>query len=327
MIATQWMLPLALLTACQTIALSEREHDRLWPEATVDAHGRNGVVGVDVNSRDEVHLFHRAGRVWDEDTPTTPLTEPTILVLAGGTGKALRAWGSNRFVVPHGLTIDAHDNVWTTDVKLHQVMKFSPSGELLLVLGEAGVSGRDSTHFDGPTDVAVLPDGSFYVSDGYGNARVAKFTANGRFEFSWGSRGKAEGQFRIPHAIAVSRKGQVYVADRENSRVQIFSKLGGFVREWSTLPVEKPFGLSLYNGRVALTGDVAQTAPLPSSIRIAEFSEWGKLLSTTVTLREVGQGGDDIAISSGGDIYVVGPWKHGIERFVRRHARQQRHPE
>lgn len=236
----------------------------------------------------------------------------------------LRTWGSNRFVVPHGVTIDDRDNIWLTDVKLHQVSKYTPSGQLLLTVGVAGVAGRDGQHFDGPTDVAVLPDGSFYVSDGYGNARIAKFSADGRFEFDWGSRGRAAGQFRVPHAIAVGPSGQVYVADRENLRVQVFSKSGRFLRQWSTLPLEKPFGLSIYRGRIFVTGDAVQSPTQSLPIRVAQFSEEGTLLSTSVAQSRLGPGADDLAISDRGSIFVVGPWKHGIEKFVKRRTRQER---
>jgi peptidylamidoglycolate lyase len=273
-----------------------------------------------------VHLFHRGWRVWNKDTPSTPLAEPAVLVLDSETGRVLRDWGSNRFVVPHGLTIDSCDNVWLTDVKLHQVFKFSPSGQLLLTIGEAGVAGRDGEHFNGPTDVAVLPNGSFYVADGYGNARVAKFSADGRFEFEWGSRGISEGQFRLPHAIAIGAGDQVYVADRENSRVQVFSNSGEYLRQWSTWPLEKPFGLSINRGRVVVTGDAPQQPSVLSSIRIAQFTDDGTLLSTTTPLARTEPGGDDVGIANDGSIFVVGPWEHGVEKFVPFRARRRLRP-
>jgi len=324
---TKWwcVVSLAALPACQALAPLQHQHIPLWPADPVAVHAPKGIVGVDVNSRGEVHLFHRGTRVWNEDTPSTRLQESTILVLDRKRGKVLRTWGSNRFVVPHGLTIDDRDNIWLTDVKLHQVFKYSRSGQLLLIVGEAGVAGRDGQHFNGPTDVAVLPDGSFYVTDGYGNARVAKFSAEGRFQFDWGGRGRAEGEFRVPHAIAIGSRGQVYVADRENSRVQVFSMAGKYLRQWSTLPLEKPFGISVFNGRVIVTGDPAQHPSVPSTLRIAEFSEDGTLSSMTAALNGRGPGGDDLAIAGDGSIFVVGPWKHGVEKFATSRVRQKHH--
>jgi DNA-binding beta-propeller fold protein YncE len=248
------------------------------------------------------------------------------LVLESKTGRVLRAWGANLFVVPHGVTIDDRDNVWLTDVKLHQVFKYSPSGRLILAVGEAGVAGRDGEHFDGPTDVAVLPDGSFYVTDGYGNGRVAKFTADGKFEFDWGSPGRAKGQFRIPHAIAIGAGDQVYVADRENARIQVFSKSGRYLREWSTLPLEKPFGISILGGQVFVTGDAPRQPAELSSIRLAHFSSDGALISTTAAQGAVGPGGDDLATGEGGNIFVVGPWGHGVEKFIHSRSRRRLHP-
>lgn len=169
-----------------------------WPQMP---EGRilGQTTGVDVDSRNRVYVFHRAARSWSED-PALPLISGTTIEVFNANGRHLRSWGANTFVMPHGLTIDLQDNVWLTDVGLHQVFKFSPDGKLLLTLGEARVPGADRTHFNKPTDVAVLPDGSFYVSDGYGNTRVVKFSATGRFEFEWGRRGTAQGNliFRMP---------------------------------------------------------------------------------------------------------------------------------
>jgi peptidylamidoglycolate lyase len=119
-------------------------------------------------------------------------------------GKSNCRWPENLFAMPHGLTIDAHDNVWLTDVALQQVYKFSPEGQLLLTLGERGVAGADLAHFNRPTAVAVAGDGSPYVSDGYNNSRVMKFSADGKFLFQWGTKGSGPGQFDLPHWVAIA---------------------------------------------------------------------------------------------------------------------------
>jgi peptidylamidoglycolate lyase len=143
-------------------------------------------------------------------------------------GRIINSWGENLFIMPHGLKVDKQNNVWVTDVGLHQVFKFTHEGKLLLKIGEAKVPGKDATHFDMPTDIAIEDDGSFYVSDGYGNSRVVKFSATGQYLFEWGTKGDKESEFDIPHGITLDKNGNVYVADRENSRIQVFDSSGKF---------------------------------------------------------------------------------------------------
>lgn len=135
----------------------------------------------------------------------------------------------------HGLHIDPWDNVWITDCGRHLVMRFDPAGNLTLSLGVDGVPGCDGTHFHQPTHVWVMPSGEFFVSDGYGNSRVAKFARDGRFISDWGSRGTDPGQFHTPHAIAVGTDGNVHVSDRENDRVQVFDQGGRLLAIWDGL--------------------------------------------------------------------------------------------
>ena len=142
--------------------------------------------------------------------------------------------------MPHGLTIGPTGNIWLTDVALHQVFKFTHDRRLLSTWGERGVSGNDRTHFAMPTDVAVWTDGSFYVTDGSENARVVKFAANGQYEFEWGTPGSGPGQFKLPHGIHIDDEGQVYVADRGNSRVQVFTHDGRFLRQWQGVAFGRP---------------------------------------------------------------------------------------
>jgi DNA-binding beta-propeller fold protein YncE len=176
----------------------------------------------------------------------------------------LREWGANEFALPHSLTVDSHDNVWITDVALQQVFKFSPEGKLLMVLGERGVGGADERHFNQPTDIAVLPDGSFYVSDGYLNTRVVKFSPEGKFLFQWGRPGSGPGEFNTPHAIRVDAAGRVYVADRENDRIQVFDERGQFIRQIKAREIGRPYSFAFLPGDrlvVADGGEQPQTGP------------------------------------------------------------------
>ena len=127
------------------------------------------------------------------------------------------------------------DNVWVTDVSRHLVLKFDPEGRLLLTLGVDSEAGDDSKHFNQPTHVVVLPSGEFFVPDGYGNARVIKFNAQGERLLGWGTPGVAPGQFHTPHVLTVDEEGRLYVSDRENDRVQVFDQQGRLLEIWPDL--------------------------------------------------------------------------------------------
>ncbi|HZT28850.1 MAG TPA: peptidyl-alpha-hydroxyglycine alpha-amidating lyase family protein [Bryobacteraceae bacterium] len=182
--------------------------------------GRVSAVAVD--SAGEVYVFHRG-------------KEADPLIVFDSQGRYLRSWGRGMFGDPHGLRIDPQGYVWITDVGLHQVMKFDRKGELRLVLGKRSVPGADAGTFNKPTDIAFAPSGDFYVSDGYGNSRVVKFSRDGKYLFAWGRAGTGAGEFHTPHSVAVDSHGTVYVSDRENNRIQIFTPEGKYLRQWNHL--------------------------------------------------------------------------------------------
>jgi hypothetical protein len=152
-------------------------------------------------------------------------------------GKLIRAWGKGQFREPHQVRIDRKGNVWLVDSGLHVVKKYTPEGKLLLTLGTPGEPGDDTTHLNRPTDVAVTAGGDLFVTDGYGNNRVVHFDQGGRFVRSWGSLGTDPGQFSLPHSIALDSRGRLFVADRNNARVQVFDQTGRFLDEWRDLLV------------------------------------------------------------------------------------------
>jgi peptidylamidoglycolate lyase len=191
-------------------------------------------TGLGIDTQQNLIVFHRAGRTWPLfGMPEEPINDKTLLVIDKNSGAITDQWGEDLFIMPHGLSVDFNNNIWVTDVGLHQVFKFNHEGELLMELGQPRVSGNDSMHFNKPTDVAVAADGSFYVSDGYGNSRVVKFDSAGKYLFEWGSKGTGNGQFDIPHAIDLDKQGNVYVADRENNRIQVFTPEGKFIRAYT----------------------------------------------------------------------------------------------
>jgi DNA-binding beta-propeller fold protein YncE len=176
-------------------------------------------------------------------TTAKPEIRNCILVVDAN-GKLLEKWSQHDHVFaggrgPHQIKISPHDperHVWVVDDVRNQVFKFSNDGKkLVMTLGVAGVEGNDETHFGRPTDIAWLPDGTFFVTDGYMNTRVVKFDANGKFLKAWGTRGKGPGQFDTVHGIAIDRNRRLYVVDRANSRIQIFDENGKYLDEWPNL--------------------------------------------------------------------------------------------
>lgn len=192
-------------------------------------------TGIGIDTNQNIVIFHRADREWSlfRSMPDKPILNKTILIVDKDNGKLIESWGDNLFIMPHGLKVDKENNIWVTDVGLNQVFKFNHDGKLLMKLGEAKVAGNDSLHFNKPTDIAIANDRSFYVSDGYRNSRVVKFSATGKYLFEWGKKGSKEGEFNIPHGIALDSLSNVYVADRENNRIQVFDSNGKFIRQFS----------------------------------------------------------------------------------------------
>jgi DNA-binding beta-propeller fold protein YncE len=160
--------------------------------------------------------------------------------LYDASGRWIRGIGAGRLVWPHGIYVDATNNVWVTDARGegprgHQVIKFSADGAVVMTLGDAGRPGNGPGQLDSPTGVVVAPDGAIFVTDGHepeSNNRVLKFSPEGQFLTSWGGTGTGPGQFRVPHAIAIDSQGRVIVADRDNARLQVFDQEGEFLAEW-----------------------------------------------------------------------------------------------
>ncbi len=206
------------------------------------AHVPEGIelkpAAVAVDSQDRVFCFNRSN-----DHP---------VVIFDRDGNFLSSWGAGLFRFPHAIRIDEQDRVWLTDEHLGLFMQFTHDGQLLRSIG---VSGQKSdtgvpvddfsstawhkvTHggppFNLPTDIAIVPNGDMYMTDGYGNARVHKFSAAGEHLFSWGEPGTKPGQFNLPHGIWYDRRGRLLVADRENNRVQVFDLDGKLLDIWRT---------------------------------------------------------------------------------------------
>lgn len=273
------------------------------------------VGGLSVDSQDRLYVLTRG-------------TGPVMVFDCKG--NLLSSWGNRFFKNAHGICVGHDGTVYCTDDGNHTLSQFTPDGKLLMTLGnkdqpsdtgyvpevktyEEKVASikQSSTPFNGPTGVALSSSGEIYVSDGYGNARVHKFSPDGTLFFSWGEPGTAPGQFRLPHGIFIDKKDRVWVADRENSRIQIFNTHGGFLNQW--IAVKRPQCVWVDNEETVYVAEAGQ--------RISIFTSDGKMLS-----RWGNEGEEDvtalfsaphaIAVDSHGDLYVgeVAMIRLGIDR-------------
>ncbi len=211
-----------------------------------DGRKWGSTAGVDVGPDGHIWTYDRCGANSCADSPLDPILE------FDASGKNLRHFGAGLFVQPHGFFVDKDSNVWVTDDqakdgKGDQVYKFSRGGKVLLVLGKAGVAGSGPDAFNQPTDVLVAPNGDIFVSSGhspaYGDARIVKFSKDGKFLKQWGTAGSGPGQFVGPHSLAMDSRGRLYVADRTNNRIQIFDQDGNYIAEWKQFG--RPSGLAI----------------------------------------------------------------------------------
>lgn len=204
------------------------EVDPTWPQRPPGVHFGH-VPGIAVDRQDNVWVFTR--------------TNNPVQVYSAD-GKFIRAWGDGVISNAHHLKIDRAGNIWLSDVGLHVVRKFSPEGKVLQTFGVPGEKGEDTQRLNMPTDVALAPSGDVFISDGYGNNRVVHFDKSGKFIRAWGTLGTGPQHFSIPHAIDMDSKGRLYVADRNNVRVQVFSQAGKLLDSWANVIVPWGFWVS-----------------------------------------------------------------------------------
>jgi len=176
--------------------------------------------GVAVDAKDNVWVFNRG---------------PHGVIQFDRDGNMLQAWSEVPVVSAHGIKVDPDGNVWLVDVLGHQVIKATPEGRVLMRFGNNGAQPGDNNTpyaYNRPTAVAFEPNGTYFVSDGYVNSRVVRYSKDGEFQLQWGRKGTGEGEFDLVHDVALDAGGRVYVADRTNERVQIFDRDGHFLGQW-----------------------------------------------------------------------------------------------
>jgi sugar lactone lactonase YvrE len=290
-----------------------------------------------------------AGRVWGASAAVKPARDGVSLWVAercganscagsdlapifkfDGQGNFVRAFGAGLFVFPHGLYVDAEDNVWVTDGlgqngKGHQVFKFSPEGKLLMTLGKAGVAGDTNDTFNKPSDVLVAPNGDIFVADGHGrdsNARIVKFTHDGKFIKSWGKLGTGPAEFDVPHALAMDDRGRLFVANRNNNRIDIFDQDGKLLDSWSQF--SRPSSIVIQGDRIYVSDSESESVSKnhdgwKRGIRIGRLSDGAvqyfipdpvdKATSTSMA--------EGIGVDAHGNIYGAEVGKKRLMKYVR----------
>src|SRR5712692_7824482 len=295
-------------------------------EQLPEGYAHRDVAGVAIDLEDRVFLICRG------DHP---------IILYDHNGKFLGSWGEGDFTLrTHGITVGPDNSIFATDDGNHTVRKFTPDGKLLMTLGtlntpsDTGYDGKDSINipraagpFNRPTNLAVGPKGDLYVSDGYGNCRVHQFSPSGTLKRSWGVSGKGPGQFHLPHGIAVAADGRVFVCDRENDRIQIFSPDGEYLAEWTD--TQRPTHIVFdAQGRAhvsELWWHKGQTSRRHGPIhearfgRVSVYDRDGRVLARWGSPDAVAAGSfaapHGIAVDSKGDLYVAEvTWTFAVSR-------------
>lgn len=287
-----------LLNGCNTTKTQNLEYtvDPNWPLAG-DQITEVGVTGV--TQLPNGHVLYCGG---DVQNPIIELDEK---------GNLVRKWGGDIITLKHEVRC-LNNKIFITDIGSHQIHQFDLEGNLISSWGIKGEAGTDHLRFNKPTDIALAPNGDYYVSDGYKNNRVVCLDANGKYKFEWGKKGTAAGEFQIPHNIGVDKTGRVYVADRKNGRVQIFEGDGAFVTSWDWF--SRPFAIFIASdGNIYVTDGGADK---PQCVYIV--TKEGEIL-TTIGKTGNKKGEMDIPhslyVASDGAFYVAEGANKRVQKF------------
>jgi sugar lactone lactonase YvrE len=245
-------------------------------------------------------------------------------------GKLVKSFGAGLFVFPHGIHVDRQGNVWVTDgqgrgAQGHQVIKFSPNGQVLLRLGQAGIAGNNPYNFNMPSSVYVAPNGDIFVGDGHGgesNNRIVKFDKNGKYIKEWGTKGSAPGQFDTPHTLAMDSQGRLFVGNRNNNRIDIFDQDGKFIQSWTQF--SRPSGIYIRNDMIYVADSESESVSRNHNgwkrgMRVGSVKD-GKVIAFIPDPDDVKMGtsaAEGVAVDKDGIIYgaEVGPKR--LMRYVK----------
>jgi hypothetical protein len=246
-------------------------------------------------------------------------------------GKLVRNWGGGMFVFPHNIAVDADGNVWITDAEAKdgrglQVIKFSPDGKVLMRLGTAGVAGRDRSHFEQPTAIAIAPNGDIFVGEGHGGDRgdrIVKFTKDGKYIKEWGKKGAGPGEFDIVHAMTFDNRGRLLVADRNNNRIQIFDQEGKFIQQFTQF--SRPSGVAVDKNDLIYVADSESESVSQNhwgwkrGIRVGSLKD-GKVLAfipDPVDIAPTTNSAEGIVVDSKGAIYGAEMVPNDVKKYVK----------
>ena len=318
-----------------------------------DGREWGSTAGIDIGPDGHVWAYDRCGANGLDGGCEANSDYDPIFKFDKDTGEVLTSFGAGLFVTPHGFHVDSDGNVWVTDfagndagTKGHQVIKFSPEGEVLLRLGEAGVAGSGPGQLNQPCDVITAPNGDIFVSDGHSGqgadpppgstGRILKFDSEGNFIKEWGEIGFRPGQFRTPHAMEFDSQGRLYVADRGNHRIQVFDQDGNPILDENDNPViymnySRISGLFITDDDTLYAIDsesgVNNHPGWKTGVRIGPASEDRLTAFIPPHAHEVrvlqGVAGEGVAVDADGNVYAAeGPGSRptagsGITKYVR----------
>jgi len=255
---------------------------------------------VACDSQDRVYVFQRK--------------DPPVLIFDRD-GNYLGAWGDKAITDPHGIYIGSDDVVYLTDRDDHVALKYTLDGKPLMVIGERGRPSdtgcakdggrvlRAAGPFNKPTEMVVSPSGELYVTDGYRNSRVHRFAADGRLVQSWGEPGKqAPGEFHLPHSLWIDAQGTIYVCDRENNRIQLFSLDGRYIAQWTD--IHRPTDIYIDANDIVYVSDLKPTVTVMDK-RGNKIARWDSPF------------GHGVWADSHGDIYLADVMERRVTKYIR----------
>jgi sugar lactone lactonase YvrE len=336
---TRWMLGVAVVAAIAMSGMraNAQASDPPNPYRAVEGWvklpderkwGQTISIDVDLDGK-SIWVFERCGGTTCDGSDVAPVLK------IDASGKVVKSFGAGMFIFPHGLHLDRDGNVWVTDGrgkggKGHQVFKFSPDGKVLMTLGKAGVTGEGPDTFNSPSDVLVAPNGDIFVADGHGgdtNARIVKLAKDGTFIKAWGKKGSGPGEFNVPHRLALDSSGRLFVADRSNSRIQIFDQDGKFLAEWKQFG--RPSGVFIDRNDVIYVADSesnnAQNPGFKRGLRIGSAKDGTvtALIPDPLPVKEgtgpgTGSAAEGVAADAEGNVYGAEVDARRLMRYVRK---------